>query len=203
MRHFRRLVLILAVFWSMFAHGQSSSVSVQIGGTSPAPIQVIASILERRFDSVKPGFFNSVSTRTDGSHVTVQFSGWTPSNAQTDYLLKTTGRFKASFRGQRDTPLIVESDVADSRPLTGREKTELAIRLTNAAAVRVESQTRSGTGKEIIVEWEGHVITRLRLAGPLSRDIALTLPAEYDVLLISAALRGGRIPEGTTLTVAR
>jgi hypothetical protein len=197
----RRLFVSSVAVSPMFAYGQSGSIAVRIAGKT-VPVQAVVAILERRFESVKPGAFNGLSTQVSGSRIVLTFSGWAPSKAQSDYLLSTTGNLKIFFQGEQDNPLINESDIADARPLSGGAKNELAIRLTEAAAKRVAARTRDSTSKEVVVEWEQRVIARLRTAGPLSRDIALAIPADVNTLLMSAALRGGRIPDGITLTLA-
>jgi hypothetical protein len=203
MHNTHRLLVAAAACLPILVQAQQASLWVEVGGARPAPTKVLSEIVERRFDSLKPGLFSSVSAKAEGARIAVRFSGWTPSSDQIDYLLRTSGRMKVSFHGERDSPLFVETDVADSRPITTRERPELAVRLTESAAKRVESKTRSANSRELIVEWEGRVAVRLRVSGPLSRDIALTLPPEYDTLLVSAALRGGRIPDGTLLTVSK
>jgi hypothetical protein len=197
----RRLVALALAFSAVSAAAATSSVSLQVSGQDAAQTLGVAQIVEKRFDSLKPGMFDSVSTQVQGNRITVRFSGWTPTSGQVEYLVKTVGRFKVTLQGERDAPLIVESDVADSRPFNGRGRPELAIRLNDAAVSKVAARTQNALGKDVVVEWDGRVMTRLRVSGPLPRDIALSATSDSDALLMSAVLRGGRLPEGVVLKV--
>lgn len=198
----RRLLALALAFNAVPAVAATSSISLQVSGQGVSQIAGVAQVVEKRFDSLKPGMFDSVSTQVQGSRINVRFSGWAPTSGQVQYLVRTVGRFKVTLQGERDSPLIVESDVADSRPLNAGGRPELAIRLSDAAAAKVAARTQNALGKDVVVEWDGRVMARLRIAGPLPRDIALSATSDADALLMSAVLRGGRLPEGIVLTVA-
>ncbi|MBC3832053.1 hypothetical protein H8K33_11075 [Undibacterium amnicola] len=198
----RRLLALALTFSAVPAVAATSSISLQVSGQEASQIAGVAQVIEKRFDSLKPSMFDSVSAQVQGSRIKIRFSGWTPTSGQVEYLVRTVGRFKVTLQGERDNPLIVESDVADSRPFNGRGRPELAIRLSDAAASRVTARTQNALGKDVVVEWDGRVMVRLRISGPLTRDIALSATSDADALLMSAVLRGGRLPEGAVLTVA-
>jgi preprotein translocase subunit SecD len=199
----RQLLFEAMMVVSSLACAQQSSVSVKVNGVPSASAPAVARILEKRFDSLRPGIFDTVRTQTNADRVTVLFSGWSPSPEQTAYVIRTIGRFKVTLKDQRDDPLITEFDVADSRPSIRADRPELAIRLTDAAVAKVARRTRSAVGEEVTVEWEGRLLSRLRISGPLARDIALTAGSVEDVAVISAVLRGGRLPDGVVLTPVR
>jgi hypothetical protein len=198
-----RALFAVTLLFSSLAYAQKSSVSLQFSGQQSASAPAIARVLEKRFESLKPGVFDSVGIQANADRITVSFSGWSPSREQTAYLIRTVGRFKVTLKGQRDDPLVTESDVADSRPSIRLDRPEFAIRLTDAAAAKVALRTRSAVGEEATVEWEGRVLSRPRISGPLGRDIALTADSAESALLISAVLRGGRLPDGVVLTPMR
>lgn len=200
-RSVRRSLLVVMATFAAPTIAATSSVSLQIAGLSTSQPSRVAQIIEKRFDSLKPELLDSVSTQLHGSRIDVRFSGWSPSPDQIAYLTHTVGRFRLTLESDTESPLIVESDVADSRPLKGRDRPALAVRLTDAAAARVAAVTRAMVGKDIIVEWERRVIARLRIAGALGRDIALDANTDADALLMSAVLRGGRLPDGVAVIV--
>jgi hypothetical protein len=205
--HLRRIVrhslLAAAMAITTMAHAGNTSLSVQVSAPPTVTASAVARILEKRFDTLKPGIFDSVRAQAVGDRVVVSFSGWSPAPEQAAYLLRTVGRFKVSLRGQRDDPLMTEGDVADSRPSIRGDRPELAIRLTDAAAARVAQRTRSAVGEEVTVEWEGRILSRLRISGPLGRDIALAAGSLDEARSMSAVLRGGRLPDGVALTPVR
>jgi len=202
LRFIRQSLFAATMAIASLAHAQKSSVSFQVSG-QPSVSPAVARILEKRFDSLRPGIFDTVGAQANADRVTVSFSGWSPSPEQTAYLIRTIGRFKVTLKGQRDDPLVTESDVADSRPSIRGDRPELAIRLTDAAAAKVALRTQSAVGEEVIIEWEGRILSRLRISGPLARDIALTAGSAEDAMLMSAVLRGGRLPDGVILTSVR
>ena len=198
----RRLLALALALNAVPGVAATGSISLQVSGQGTSQISDVAQVIEKRFDSLKPGMFDSVSAKVQGSRIDVRFSGWVPTSGQVEYLVRTVGRFKVTLQGERDAPLIVESDVADSRPFNGRGRPELAIRLSDAAASKVAARTQNALGKDVVVEWDGRVMARLRISGPPARDIALSATSDADALLMSAVLRGGRLPEGVVLAVA-
>lgn len=196
-------LIAAALAISPLAQAQKSSISFQVSGQQSVPASAVARILEKRFESLKPGLFDSVGAQVHADRVTVFFSGWSPSPEQAAYLVQTVGRFRVNLKGQRDDPLVTEADVADSRPSIRGDRPELAIRLTDSAAARVAARTKGAVGEEVTVEWEGKILSRLRISGPLGRDIALAAGSLKDASLMSAVLRGGRLPDGVALTPAR
>ncbi len=163
----------------------------------------IAKILEKRFDSLKPGMFDSVNTQTNADLITLRFSGWSPSPTQIDSLTRTAGSFRVTLQGEKGNLVITEADVEDSRSIGSRGSPELAIRLTESSAAKVAAHTQKAVGRDAIIEWEGRVFARLRIAGPLPRDIALSATSAETALLMSAVLRGGRLPNGLRLIQVR
>jgi hypothetical protein len=199
----RRALIAAATACATSAHGQADAITVRVEGAMPTVMPVVAKILERRFASLESSLFDSTSANVSGDRVTLRFAGWSPSDAQIDYLTSTAGTFRVSFQGERETPLITEDDIADSRLIVGQGQPGLAIRLTDAGAARVALRTRDAVGKEVFVEWQGRPLARLRISGPLARDIALSVGLQDDVRLISAVLRGGRLPPGVRLARTR
>lgn len=104
--------------------------------------------------------------------------------------------------GEREAPLFVDADVAGARHFVSGNRPALALRLTDAAATRVAARTQAAAGREVIVEWEGRVVARLRVGAPLARDLVLSAASDAEARLMSAVLRGGRWPEGVTIAVA-
>lgn len=88
------------------------------------------------------------------------------------------------------------ADLFNCIPRSSRgSRKELAIRLTESAARRVAALTQGASGRLLFIEWEGKVLDRVLIAGPLARDIALSINSPVDVLVMSAALRGGALPD--------
>jgi hypothetical protein len=191
-----KILLALAIMpMTSSALAATTSITLLMENISQAEFAGVARVLARRFESLEPGFFDSTEAQVVANTVVIRFKGWTPNSRHVEYLIRTPGRFRFVLEGEQ-RPVFTDSDIADARPqpINDQARTELAIRLTDSAGDRVAALTQGATGKLAVVEWEGRVLYRIRISGPLARDIALSVPAAQDALLMSAALRGGRLP---------
>lgn len=75
----RRVLFVLATLIAPVAHGQPDSISFQISGQPPGAVDAIARVLEKRFDSLSPGMFDTVRTQVQGDRISIRFGGWSPS----------------------------------------------------------------------------------------------------------------------------
>ncbi|WP_028102280.1 hypothetical protein [Pseudoduganella violaceinigra] len=187
-------IVVAALVTSAAASAETIAITLRADQLAPASIPAIAKILERRFKSLEPGFFTSVEAQVIANKITLRFGGWSPSSKQINYLTSTHGKFRLIMEGE-SRPLVTQADVADARPISSGARSELAIRLTESAAERVAALTRGVSGKLALIEWEGRVLDRIRITGPLSRDMALSFKSDEDISLVSAALRGGALPD--------
>jgi hypothetical protein len=198
MRQFQFLIVFLiATACTSNASAGKSSLTWRVSGSNHADVITAAKIIERRFNELKPGFFDSVKSQLSDNAVTLTFSGWRPTPKQAEFLANTGGKFRVLLDSTKSDPLVTEVDVIDARPSI-RNVPELAIRLNDVAAERMAERTQSATGKIAIIEWDGKVLARLRISGPLSRDIALGVASLDDAKLMSGVLRAGRLPPGAS-----
>lgn len=178
------------------ASGFESQQSWEVRGTDADGTARVARIVERRFKEIKPSFFDSVGAQANGNLVSLRFTGWRPSSTQLDALTQTKGTLRITLERVPAEPLITEKDVEKSGFLAS---SEVAIRLTDSAAQRVAKRTANTAGDVVVVQWDGRTIARLRVAGPLQRDIGITASSVEDAQLKSAVLTSGPLPEGVSL----
>lgn len=178
------------------ASGLESQQSWEVSGTDADGTARVARIVERRFKEIKPSFFDSVSAQANGNLVSIRFTGWRPSSKQLDTLTQTKGKLRITLEVAPAEPLITEKDVEKSGFLAS---SEVAIRLTDSAAQRVATRTANAAGGLVVVQWDGRAIARLRVAGPLQRDIGISATSVEDAQLMSAVLTSGPLPEGVSL----
>jgi hypothetical protein len=196
-RHLLSALVLLGAM-TFFSPAEATAVSFRVENAPAATLPEIAKTLEKRFETLKPGLFSSVSTEVHGGVIEVDFSGWTPTPKQLEYLTQTVGKLRFTFQGDAG-PLITEEDIVDAVPGYNGDKPELHIKISDSAAARVLAATRDATGRIVAMEWDGTVIQRLRVSGPLPRAIALTASSSDEARLMSAVLRGGRLPERVEL----
>jgi hypothetical protein len=198
MRRVQFIAALLAVTVCLsHASAEESSRKWRVTAQNSSDVIGAAKVIERRFTELKPGFFDSVNSQISGSVITLTFSGWSPTSRQVEFLTNAGGKFRLAFDSEKSNPLVTEADIVDARPSI-HSIPELAIRLSDPAAKRMAERTQNATGKIVIVEWDGKVIARLRISGPLSQDIALGVPTLEDAKLMSSVLRAGLLPSGAS-----
>lgn len=202
----RSLLMLVLLAFALFTMPEAQAqprflVFVVSGSAQSSPVEV-ARILERRFDEIRPGFLTTISAHAEGQRITLRFTGWFPSIRQIDYLTRVIGRLQVLFPEQPNAPWITESDITDAQPIFRGPQAELAIRLTDAAAVRVAEESKRRIGQTVVMIWDGKPLIRLRIHEALPRSIALSVHSLDEARLMSAVLRGGRLPDDVVLTQA-
>lgn len=195
---FRLLVLsFIAAACMHDASAEDHARTWRVEGSGSADKMVAAKVIERRFTELKPGFFDSVKSRMSGDALTLTFSGWMPTPRQAEFLATASGSFRILLESSGSDPLVTDADIVDARASIS-DVPQLAIRLSASAVARVAERTQNSAGKFVTVEWDGKVLARLRIAGPLRRDIALAVASLDDARLLSSVLRAGRLPPGAS-----
>ncbi len=195
-----RRMLLVVILATPAAYARDADIIIEVNGKLSEDFSEVSRIVERRFDSLKPGFFDSVNAQVHDERIHLNFSGWYPSEVQVNYMLTTLGRFKVSTESDPAITLIVADDIKDARPLIDRDNPAIALQLHESSAQRLSALTQLMESMMIAVEWEGDQIMRLQITKPLSTSIALSARSEEEALLMSAILRGGPLPDGTELS---
>jgi hypothetical protein len=188
-------VTLALIVTTLTAWAENGEFSWKVRGQKQGDTALATQILLRRLESLKPELSATINSKVENDILKVSVAGWEPTSKQIGYLTTTRGVFRVVLNGE---PLITESDILDARPSITRAG-ELAVRLTDVAAERIAIQTKDALGKIAVVVWEGSVISQLRIGGQLGRDIGLGINApDEEIRLMSAVLRSGRLPEGTS-----
>jgi preprotein translocase subunit SecD len=183
-----------------FASAQTSSQTWYV--QPPMSVEVTtaaASVLQRRFDELRSGFFTSVSTQVKGDAVTVTFKGWVPSPAEVDFLVRRPGRLTISKMGPGAKPFVSTADVVDAQEMPNNT---VAIRLSDAGAARMTQGTHGLVGTGLSVELDGKPLAQPRLNEPLGGRFALGMANGPPAKLVSIILRTGPLPAGIMLSTS-
>lgn len=196
--NFYKMTIVLALIHvAGTAFAVESQQIWEVSGTDAEGASQVAHIVERRFKKIKPGFFDSVSAQANGNLVLLHFSGWRPTSKQLNALTQTTGKLCITLASAPDQPLITDKDIEQAEPL---RTSEIAIRLSDSATLRVTARTANAAEDVVVMQWDGQIIERLRIAAaPLQRDLAFSVPSREDAQIMSAVLSSGRMPEGVSL----
>lgn len=178
----------------------AGTLSLKVHNASEIQVAQVTSVLERRFDSIKQGLLSFVKAKSRGNTIQLEFTNWSPSRAQIDYLISSTGLFNLIVPGEEKQPLISEVDIKNARTIPHSKQSEIAILLTQAAGQKLYARTSTLTGKVIALSWNGKLLGKLQISEPLGRAFAIPVPANEDPILISAVLRGGRLPTGVQIS---
>ncbi len=171
-----------------------SEIILSIKGVEQAILVEVADIIKRRFMNIKTGFFSSVETTLHGYKVSVKFRGWSPTKEQIQYLIATQGSLEVFVSGNKPQRLITEQDVKSAEGFMRNEVALLGLELSQVAAQTMAEKTKNLAGAEVEFHWDGEVHSQLRIDGPMSKFVSLTIASIQEAQLMAAVLNNGKLP---------
>lgn len=171
-----------------------SEIILSIKGVEQAILVEVADIIKRRFMNIKTGFFSSVETTLHGYKVSLKFSGWSPTKEQIQYLIATQGSLEVFVSGNKPQRLITEQDVKSAEGFMSNEVALLGLELSQVAAQTMAEKTKNLAGAEVEFHWDGEVHSQLRIDGPMSKFVSLTIASIQEAQLMAAVLNNGKLP---------